>query len=355
MVAGVSILFATDGLLALAGVWLMRSRRFGDSLPLSVVALATISAFIAHIAGYAACQAAVGWSGEADADVSARMALFLCNAVSGAVPAMVYGYAFVIATANSVSMQFSMLDKKPEPLSSDAFKPARAFANRGDFVRAFEECRRLAEQFPESPLPLLETAALQDKAARYVDAAETLRRALRLFGHLREVRQRASFMLAELLEHRLGDPETAAYLRERLRTDASNGHAAARSARTPAHWVEMERARRLGERGDVDRAVAHFREAFRRDPAKPRPMLEAATLLERTERYAESADVLRELARTSVAGSEAWAEAMYRVARLLEAHLADPEGGRYVLREVMRQAPASKGAALARQWLRDSS
>ena len=63
---------------------------------------------------------------------------------------MVYGYAFVLVTANSFSMPFSMLDRKPEPLSVDAFKPAHAFANRGEHVRAFEECRRLAEQFPES-------------------------------------------------------------------------------------------------------------------------------------------------------------------------------------------------------------
>jgi len=174
-------------------------------------------------------------------------------------------------------------------------------------------------------------------------------------SHIEDARHRATLLLADLFERRFNNPETAAYLRERLRSKSGPWAPGADAPQRAAHWVEMDHARRLAVRGDINKAVTEFRESFRRDPDRPRPMFEAATLLERADRPLEAADVLRELIRTTKAGDDAWAEAMYRLAHILDAHLEDPEGSQHILREILRDAPAAKPAILAKEILKEKT
>lgn len=349
MLWGYLILFTADALLTLAGFWLLRSPRFGDSPPVSVAFLATLVAVAVHVLAYTACQTLLVRLGEATADdVGSRMDLFIANMLCGVVPAMIFGYVLVFSFANMFSMQISMMDKKPEPISTDAFRHARGLAAQGQTTAAIEECRKLAARFPDSPLPLLEIALMQKRGNRVDEAADTLRALLREFPHASETRRRATLLLADIMEFSLDDPETAAYLRNGCKTAAKSPEA----AKPVPQWIEMEHARHLAERGDIDRAVTEFREVFRRNPDAPRPLLEAATILERVGRPDDAAGVLRALAHASKAGSETWAEATYRLANLLGLYFDDPEARLHALQEILRKAPGSKAANLAREMLR---
>ncbi|MDX9976225.1 MAG: tetratricopeptide repeat protein, partial [FCB group bacterium] len=225
---------------------------------------------------------------------------------------------------------------------------ARGLASRGQYTAAIEECRKLAARFQASPLPLLEVAIIQKRAERPSDAADTLRAVLREFPHAAEARRRASLLLADIMEFSLDDPETAAYLRDGCKPATAKPE----TAKPVPHWIEMEHARHLAERGDIDRAVTEFQELFRRNPDAPRPLFEAATILEKVARPDDAAGVLRALARASKPGSEIWAEAMFRLANLLGLYFDDPEGRLHALQEILRKAPGSKAAHLARETLR---
>jgi tetratricopeptide (TPR) repeat protein len=353
MVLGYTVLFVTDILLTLVGWWLLRSPRFGDSPPVSVTVLSTLGAMAAHILAYSSCQAIMAYSnGVASNATGERMGMFLVNMASGIVPAVIFGYLLVISTANTLSTQMAMMDKKPEPISTDAFKRARGFAAQSQFTAAIEECRRLAKRFPASPLPLIEIAMIQQRANRPEDAADTLRTVLRDFPLATEARHRAALLLADLMEYSFNDPETAAYLRNGMKKETPPP---GESAKSVPQWIEMERARNLAEKGDIDRAVSGFREIFKRNPKAPRPLFEAATILEKVGRPDDSAGVLRALAHASPEGSEAWAEAMYRLARLLQLYFDDPDARLHALREILRKAPGSKAASMAQQALRDDA
>lgn len=345
MVEGMLVLLTADAVLAAAGVYLLRSPRFGDSIPFWGAAGATAGAFTLHLLAYVVCQALAVRVDHLSDGPDDRMILFLANACGGVLPAALFGYLLLRAFTHRLGQNLAMLDKPPAPLSADALIRARSLAERGGYDAALEECRSVARLHPESPLPLLEMAAIHDSAGRPEEAADLLRRVLRSAKKDPDAARRAGMHLANLLETRLGEPEAAALL---LRQMGASG-----SAPDSAVPPSMDGARAKARRGDVDGAVGDYRRMFAARPEEPRPVYEAASLLEKDGRRMEALDVLREVLRRARKGSSTWSETAYRMARLLHQEPEGRESAMLLLREIIHDAGNAEQALQAQRWLRE--
>jgi len=107
---------------------------------------------------------------------------------------------------------------------------------------------------------------------------------------------------------------------------------------------EFAAARKLALRGDIDGAVSMYR-TYRDNEVNA--LFEAVRLLKSEDRFAEAAEVLREIEARFENRSRIWAEAAYQHAKLLEAHLASPEMAQALLYEILKRAPESRFAQLA--------
>lgn len=113
---------------------------------------------------------------------------------------------------------------------------------------------------------------------------------------------------------------------------------------------EFAAARKLALRGDIDGAVALYRN-YKENHAGA--LFEAARLLKAEERHSEAAQLFEELMQRFENKERVWAEASYQLAKLKETNLSDPAGAVFLLRQVMRRTPESRfgqmaGADLAR-------
>lgn len=107
---------------------------------------------------------------------------------------------------------------------------------------------------------------------------------------------------------------------------------------------EFAAARKLALRGDIDGAVSMYR-SYRDNEVNA--LFEAARLLKSEDRFAETAEVLREVEERFTNRSRIWAEAAYQRARLLESHLGQPGEAQQLLRQILSRAPESRFAQLA--------
>jgi len=107
---------------------------------------------------------------------------------------------------------------------------------------------------------------------------------------------------------------------------------------------EFAAARKLALRGDVDAAVARYREYKEHREAA---LFEAARLLKSESRNAEAAEMFAEIARDFSSMLPVWAEATYQQAKLLEVHLGDPKEAMALMRKVLNRAPESRFSQMA--------
>ncbi len=107
---------------------------------------------------------------------------------------------------------------------------------------------------------------------------------------------------------------------------------------------EFASARKLALRGDVDAAVARYRDY--RDNREA-ALFEAARLLKSESRYEEAAGMFAEIARDFNMTLPVWAEATYQEAKVLEVHLGRPKEAMALMRKVLNRAPESRFSQMA--------
>jgi hypothetical protein len=107
---------------------------------------------------------------------------------------------------------------------------------------------------------------------------------------------------------------------------------------------EFAAARKLALRGDIDGAVAMYR-SYTDDPANA--LFEAARLLRSVDRFAEAAALFQEIATRFYGKARVWAEAVYQVAKLQEAHLNAPDAAMANYRALLDRAPETRFGEMA--------
>lgn len=107
---------------------------------------------------------------------------------------------------------------------------------------------------------------------------------------------------------------------------------------------EFAAARKLALRGDIDGAVAMYR-SYTDDPSDA--LFEAARLLRSVDRFAEAAALFQEIATRFYGKKRVWAEAVYQVAKLQEAHLNAPDAAMANYRELLDRAPETRFGEMA--------
>lgn len=110
---------------------------------------------------------------------------------------------------------------------------------------------------------------------------------------------------------------------------------------------DYSRAKSLGARGQVDAAVAAYREYYNADPKNPRPLFLAYRLLYMKERREEAAGLLREIMKTFTKDQETWARAATELANYYQNDQRDPARARHILHEIMKKAPKTEHGRLA--------
>jgi len=107
---------------------------------------------------------------------------------------------------------------------------------------------------------------------------------------------------------------------------------------------EFAGARKLAMRGDIDGAVLVYRN-YRENACDA--LFEAARLLKSEDRYAEAADLFREIAEKFQERKEAWADAVYQLGKFDETIFRTPKSAMLHYREIIARAPKSRFAQLA--------
>jgi tetratricopeptide (TPR) repeat protein len=107
---------------------------------------------------------------------------------------------------------------------------------------------------------------------------------------------------------------------------------------------EFAAARKLALRGDIDGAVSMYRN-YRDNQVNA--LFEAARLLRSEDRFYEAATLFEEIAQRFEDQGRVWAEAMYQLARLKEAHLGERQESMALLKKIIQRAPEGRFAQLA--------
>lgn len=107
---------------------------------------------------------------------------------------------------------------------------------------------------------------------------------------------------------------------------------------------EFAKARKLALRGDIDGAVAAYRDYKDHQEAA---LFEAARLLKSENRFAEAADMFQDVAQQFSTRLGVWAEATYQLAKLREVQLGEPREAMELLRRILNRAPETRFAQLA--------
>ncbi len=350
MKTGLVILVAVDVILSIIGVLVLRSRRIESykGLPAWMSFVLCVFAGIAHFTAYGVLLGLM----YAEAGTLDRSA-FLLQIPSGIVPAMIY--AAILTTSFSSSAVALLYGESPGP-SPESFDEARRLVCEGKIDAAIREYRRIAEEYPTSPEPLLAAAGVMEAGRRYREAAALLRQVMRGFEKDDDAWSRAAARLAPLMKDHLGMPEEAKTL-ARTVTDRNRRSArpdVRRRARPP---LDMEGASR-GNRDPLEQnragsEVEACRRRFREDPKNPRPLFAAALALEREGRPLEAAGALRDVVRHFHENDEIWSDAAYRLAQLLEQKLDDAAAARTLLSQITGRCPHTKAGEIAAERQRD--
>ena len=110
---------------------------------------------------------------------------------------------------------------------------------------------------------------------------------------------------------------------------------------------DYSRAKTLGARGQVDAAVAAYREYYNADPKNPKPLFLAYRLLYTKQRREESVDILREIMKTFAKDLDVWARAATELANYYQNDEKDSARARRILHEIMKKAPRTEQGRLA--------
>lgn len=110
---------------------------------------------------------------------------------------------------------------------------------------------------------------------------------------------------------------------------------------------DYSRAKTLGARGQIDAAVAAYREYYNADPKNPRPLFLAYRLLYTKDRREESIEILREIMKTFAKDPKIWARAATELANYYQNDERDNGRARHILHEIMKKAPSTEHGRLA--------
>jgi tetratricopeptide (TPR) repeat protein len=108
--------------------------------------------------------------------------------------------------------------------------------------------------------------------------------------------------------------------------------------------VPFKHARALAMAGDIDGAIARYR-GYSENAKEAR--FEAAQLLESEGRYRDAIDFYIEIGDRYREDIRAWAEAMFRRAKLIESIFGDADGARMLYERILDRAAATEFATLA--------
>jgi len=106
---------------------------------------------------------------------------------------------------------------------------------------------------------------------------------------------------------------------------------------------------------DINDRVREYRSIFASQPSFPRPLFEAAQLLETHDYFDEAAEVYREIIQIFYREAHVWAEANFRLASLHENHLFNSQGAVDILKRIIDRAPETEYGKLARARLEEHS
>lgn len=110
---------------------------------------------------------------------------------------------------------------------------------------------------------------------------------------------------------------------------------------------DYSRARTLGARGQVDAAVAAYREYYNADPKNAKPLFLAYRLLYMKQRREEAVEILREIMKTFAKDPQIWARAATELANYYQNDQKDAGRARHILHEIMKKAPKTEHGRLA--------
>jgi tetratricopeptide (TPR) repeat protein len=123
--------------------------------------------------------------------------------------------------------------------------------------------------------------------------------------------------------------------------------------RGPVQRAKFGRAEYWMASKDFNGAVREYMRYFHADQGDPRPLLEAAHLLERQGNFQQSADMLREVIRYFQDDTVLWARTAFQLARMLEQQLNDPKAAYKLYAQIVKQAPKTEAAQLAAARIMD--
>ena len=108
-------------------------------------------------------------------------------------------------------------------------------------------------------------------------------------------------------------------------------------------------------REDVNDRIKEYRAIFSSNPSSPRPLFEAAQLLETNEYYDEAAEMYREIIQIFHRDEAIWAESNFRLANLHENALFNRKGAEEIFGRIVERAPESEYGKLAAARLSEDS
>lgn len=354
MAAGIVLIIAVDAVLFVTARTLTNSVQTQSEKGLSI-ALAVGCCMIAlavHFAGIIAAGILVGDT----------ITIAFASVLTGAAPAT----AFAVLLIESVSTRTTsfLTGSSGDAKEVIDLSLAQALVLKGDLDGAMKEYELAASMHPSSPDPLFGIEHLLIQLRRHDQAVDVCRDIINKFGQDTVVWIKASRHLAELLREHLDDPGGADFIERAIDLRAPEhhlGHIAERGsaqrnaskkskpARQTVH--DLNHARRLVEKGETDNAVAVFRAYARANPGASRPLFEAATALEKAQRYSEALSLLQETVRTFSDDDRSWGEAVLRMATLFQNHLDDRGAALGVLNEVLKRIPGTEHALIAQERL----
>jgi tetratricopeptide (TPR) repeat protein len=348
MNAGLIILIGTDVVLAVVGIMLVRSR-WADSergIPFSVALLLCFGAFALHMLAYVVFAGFMVHEEGGTPDAFGKLTAILICVATGLVPAVIFGAVFLKSAASAFT---TSLFGTQHGLSPEAMAKARAMVSKGDIDGALGEYRRLAEEYPDVAEPLLAAGGVLEVAKRYEEAAALYKEVVQGYGHDDDAWTRAARRLVKLYQGPLDNPANANRLTHEMNTRQGRAKPDKGNVPTPrmAPAVAMDAARRKAERGDVDGAVDTYSQQFVEKPKSARPMFEAATTLEREQRYEDAAEMLKKISREFRDDDTVWCEAAYRLANLTDNNLGDKEMAVWLLRQIVKRRPGTDVARMA--------
>ena len=352
MTIGLVILIGADLALAIAGFAIFRSRWMDseEGIPLPYALVICLCALGIHIAGYGVFCLLVALEEGSIPDALGRFSYMLIGLATGLVPGAVFALILIKSTASSMT---NSLFGTTQGFMLEALQKARALVLKGDIDGAVQAYRQVAEAHPGEAEPLLAAGGVLETVGRRDEAADLYREVKGAFKPGSDAWVRANRRLSMLGRgaNEADLPSQAAARPNPQAGPLSGQRLESRLARRPAG---MDAARRMARAGEADAAIEAYRAQFARSPRIPRPLFEAASLLEREGRYDEAAEVLKSVLQQFRQNDAAWCEAAYRLANLHENHLGSPEMRDYLLREILKRGLSGPLAALARERLRET-